>query len=409
MSEQKWKTEDYFVSLYNYIDEITSGFEIPKDVKLHDITLRDGEQQAGVVFTAEEKIEIAKRLDDAGVHRIEAGMPAVSDEDAEAVKSIADEKLDSKIFAFARCMKRDVDLALEHDVDGVVMEIPSSDHLVKHAYDWDMNKAIQLPIEATSYAKDHGLEVVFFTIDSTRSEFETFWGMVDKVRKEGHMDSYALIDTFGVCSPEAIKFLVSKIKNRMEQPIEIHTHNDFGLAVANSLAAVTSGAEIIHTTVNGIGERCGNVSIDEVVASLEMLYGVNIDVDLEKLRNLSRYVEEASGVKMPPQKPISGKDIFSTESGIVTSWWEKASKSGNPLEVYPIDSELVGASSPDQVLGKGSGKDSIKYKLRELDIDITSEDSVEKILEEVKKQSLKKKDLLTDDEFISIVKKCKNN
>ena len=163
-----YKTENWFVSLYNFIDEVRREFNPPKRVIFHDITLRDGEQQAGIIFRKDEKIEIARLLDEVGVQRIEAGMPAVSPEDMEAIKAIVKEGLNAKIFCFARCMKRDVDLAVECGVDGVVMEIPSSDHLIKYAYGWPIEKAINLSVEATEYAHEHGLHVAFFTIDSTR-------------------------------------------------------------------------------------------------------------------------------------------------------------------------------------------------------------------------------------------------
>lgn len=398
----KCKTENYFVSPYNFEEEVRRGFK-PKSIEIHDITLRDGEQQAGVVFTKDEKLEIARKLDEAGVRRIEAGMPVVSKEDAKAVKAITNEGLGAKIYVFGRCMKRDVDLALENDADGIVMEIPSSDHLIKHAYDWEIEKAINAPVEATNYAAEHGLEVDFFTVDSTRSDFDTFWSIVKEVIDRGHMDSYSLIDTFGVASPEAITSLVKKIKGRIDCPLEIHAHNDFGLAVANSIAAAKAGAETIHTTVNGIGERCGNAALEEVVAALELLYDVDTGVDLKKLRALSKYVEEASEVKMPPQKSIVGSDVFTTESGIVTAWWERASEAGEPLEVYPLSPGFLGAENPKQVLGKGSGKASVTYKLKELGKDVPSDEEVREIVMKIKDLSLKKKGLLSNDEFMSIV------
>ena len=169
VKQNTWETENWFVSPYNYLNEVKGKFKLPKKVVFHDITLRDGEQQAGIILRKDDKIKIARMLDEAGVSRIEAGMPAVSKEDGEAVKAIAHERLSAKVFSFARCMKRDVDLALACDVDGVIMEIPSSDHLLKYAYGWTVKKAINLSVEATRYAGEHGLHVAFFTIDSTRA------------------------------------------------------------------------------------------------------------------------------------------------------------------------------------------------------------------------------------------------
>ncbi len=328
-------------------------------------------------------------------------MPAVSKEDMEAVKAIAHEGLSAKVFCFARCMKRDVDLALACDVDGVIMEIPSSDHLLKYAYGWTVEKAINLSVEATKYAGEHGLHVVFFTIDSTRARFETFWNIVDSVATEGHMDSCVLVDTFGVCSPEAISYLVREVKKRVDKPIEMHCHNDFGLAVANSLAGVVAGAEMVHTTVNAIGERSGNAALEETAVALELLYGVKTGIKFEKLRGLSKLVEELSLVKMPPHKPIVGDNAFTTESGIVAGWWDRA-KDVKPLEVFPFNPEFLGYDKVKIVLGKGSGAASIVYRLKELGLKIPAEEKIDQILEKVKVFSEEKKRLLTDKEFLSI-------
>ncbi|MEM3464603.1 MAG: pyruvate carboxyltransferase, partial [Candidatus Bathyarchaeia archaeon] len=331
-----WKTENWFVSHYNYVDEVRKNFKLPKQVFIHDITLRDGEQQANIIFRKEEKIKIASMLDEAGVPRIEAGMPAVSKQEMEAVKAIANQGLSAKIFSFARCMKNDVDLALKCDVDGVVMEIPSSDHILSYAYGWPEEKAINLAVEATKYAGEHGLHVAFFTIDSTRANFETCWRLINAVATEGHMDSLVVVDTFGVCSPDAIRYFVRKIKERVNKPLEIHCHNDFGLAVANTIAAVTEGVEIVHTTVNAIGERVGNASIDEVAMALKLLYGVETGIKYEKLRELSKLVEKLSKIKMPPNKPIVGDNAFVTESGIIAGWWTRLEKLNMPLEMFPF-------------------------------------------------------------------------
>lgn len=405
MDEGSLETEKWFASPYNYLDEVKEKLKLPEKVVFHDMTLRDGEQQAGIVFRKDDKIKIARMLDEVGVRRIEAGMPAVSKEDAEAVKAIAHEGLNARVFSFARCMKKDIDLALACDVDGVIMEIPSSDHLLKYAYGWTVEKAINLSVEATKYAAEHGLHVAFFTIDSTRAEFDTFWNIIDSVATKGHMDSYVLVDTFGVCSPEAISYLVKEVKKRTDKPIEMHCHNDFGLAVANSLAGVIAGADVVHTTVNGVGERSGSAALEEVAAVLEVLYGVKTGINFQKMRELSKLVEDLSLVKMPPHKPIVGDNTFTTESGIIAGWWNRASKAKRPLEVFPFSPHFLGFDGVKIVLGKGSGKASVIYKLEALGLEIPSEEKISQILEKVKVFSEEKKRLLTDEEFKSIVKK----
>ena len=400
MEEQLWKNENWFVSPYNYAEEILKNSKAPKRVLIHDTTLRDGEQQPEITFGKEDKIKLAILLDEAGVDRIEAGMPAVSKEDKEALKEIAKLGLNAEVFAFARCLKRDVDLALECDVPGIVMELPSSAHIIKAAYKWDLEKAIERAADAVRYAKEHGLYVTFFTIDATRAEWEFFEKVLKTVEKD--MDSLTLADTFGVCSPFAIMEIVRRVKNTIDVPIEIHAHNDLGMATASSLAAVYAGAEVVHVTVNGIGERCGNTPLEEIVLALKFFLNVDTNVKLDKLFELSKAVESRSGVYIPPQKAVVGKNAFRAESGIVADWWYKV-KDACPLEVFPYKWSLVGREEPEIVLGKKSGKATIEHMLEELGIKEYSDEVVLKILEDVKERSLLKKGPLSKKEFIEIV------
>lgn len=401
---KRWICDKWWVSPFNFVDEVRADLKLPNDVIIHDITLRDGEQQAGIVFTKEDKIKIARKLDEVGVHRIEAGMPAVSREDKEAIKAIARDGLNAKIFCFCRCMKTDVDLALECDVDGVEMEIPSSEHLIKYAYGWTPQKAIESSINATQYAADHGLYVSFFTIDATRADLNWLFEMLDRVARQGHMDSLVLVDTYGVCSPEAVRYFTRMMSRRFSKPLEAHFHNDFGLAVANTLAAVTEGVQIVHTTVNGIGERTGNADLAEVSLALETLYGVKLGLKYEKLYDLSRLVENLSGVKMPPHKPVVGNGIFRIESGIVVGWWNRLQKLNKPLVMFPYTWDLVGQKNVEIMIGKKSGRESLIRKLEEMGHDPLRYD-IDKMLTEVKEESIRKKSPLTDVEFVAISQK----
>ncbi|MFQ6126317.1 MAG: pyruvate carboxyltransferase [Candidatus Heimdallarchaeota archaeon] len=403
---KQWLTDKWWVSQHNFDDEVRAGLNLPKDVAIHDITLRDGEQQAGLVFNKEDKLKIARQLDALGVPRIEAGMPAISKEDKDAVKDIANDGLNAKIFAFCRCMKADVDLALECDVDGVVTEIPSSKHIIKHAYKWPLEKAIDLSIEATKYAADHGLHVTFFTIDSTRADLDWWIKIINNVATEGHMDSLALVDTFGVCSPEATRFFTKKARDELNKPIEAHFHNDFGLATANTLAAVCEGAEIVHTTVNGIGERMGNADLAEVALALEALYGFQLGLDYTKLYELSKLVEKLSGIKMPPHKAIVGDNAFAMESGIVVGWWLRVKEANMPLVMYPYRWDLVGQKGVEIMYGKKSGRDSIIHNLNILGLNLT-EDEINKVIELVKVEAVKRKSTLSDDDLKAIIGKVK--
>jgi len=397
----KWKSEDYWVSHYNF----RKTLELPK-VRFHDTTFRDGEQQPGVVFTSDEKLKIGTMMSEIGIDRIEGGMPLVSEDDKKAVKMLANAGLDAEIFAFTRCMKEDVETSVACDVDGVIMEVPSSGHLIGDAYEWSEEKAKQLAVEATAYAHDHGLYVSFFCIDLSRADAEWALDIIGAVAEEGHMDALNVVDTFGALSPEGMAELVMMLKNAFRVPIEVHTHNDFGLAVANTIAAVKAGAEVVHTTVNGLGERSGNASFEETAMCLKVLYGQEIDLDFSRFKELSDAVEKASGVKKAPNKPIVGNELFSIESGIVAGWWKTLEKKNRALTMFPYHWTLVGQDPPRIVLGKKSGLASVLYWAEKLGIAL-SEEEARKILIEVKNTSIRKKGLLTEKEFKAIVEKVR--
>jgi isopropylmalate/homocitrate/citramalate synthase len=399
----RWKTPYWFVSHYNYSPEARRGLKPPKRVRVHDITLRDGEQQAGLVIRKDEKLEVARALSEAGVDRIEAGMPAVSKADAEAVEAIAHDGLNSEIFSFARCAKSDVDLGLKADVDGLVMEVPSSDHIIRYAYGWPEEKAIDLAVEATAYAHEHGLYVTFFTIDSSRASFKSCWKLINAVATKGHMDSLTVVDTFGVCSPEGYAQLVRNLKKRVKEPLEIHCHNDFGLGVANTIAGVMEGGEVIHTTINGIGERTGNASMEQTVMALQLLYGVKSGIKLERLRSLSKLVEKVTGQKLPVNSPIVGDNDFKTESGIITGWWSRLEPQNMPLEIFPFLPELVGQDGIGILLGKKSGRDSITYMGKKLGLTIP-DTAIDGILLKVKAIADSNKRVVSQEEFMHIVR-----
>jgi isopropylmalate/homocitrate/citramalate synthase len=404
MAQQPWKTDHYFVSPWNYRPEATAEFAPPPRVDVHDLTLRDGEQQAGIEFTADEKVEIAHALAEAGVQRIEAGLPAVSPADAEAVKRIAAAGLPARIFAFSRCMVDDVKLALEAGVEGVVMEIPSSRHIIELAYRWEYERALELTIEATRYAHENGLFVSFFPIDSTRADITEFLDLIETIARDGHMDSLALVDTFGVLSPQAAAFMTRKVRERVDHPLETHFHMDFSLGVANTVTAVAHGAGTVGVSVSGIGERSGNTPLEDTVTALKLLYGVESTVDMGKLYGLSKLIRERAGVPVPPNRGIVGDRIFHVESGIIASWVKNVG-SENLLEAFPFRPEMVGQTGPEIVLGKGSGLDSVLIWLDKLGFGPASDEELEAILAEVKAASLEKKGLLSEDEFRRIAER----
>ncbi len=400
---QPWKTEKWFVSPWNYEPEVTSGFSFPpaKEIKIHDITLRDGEQQAGIVYTLKDKLEIAKALAEAGVQRIEAGMPAVSKEDERAIKEIVQANFGPEIFAFSRCMVADVKLAKECGVKGIVVEIPSSEHIIEHAYGWELKKAIDLSIEATLLAKELGLYTVFFPIDASRAEMGWFLDLIEKISTEGHMDALAVVDTFGGCSPHAVPNLVKKIRTRIKKPLEPHFHDDFGLGVANTLMALASGCTVAHTTVTGIGERAGNAAMEDLVLALLTMYGIDIGIKTEKFFALSKRVRELSKTEIPSNRPIVGEKLLNVESGIVAAWVRRC-RAEHPQELGPFVPSLVGQPTFEIVMGKSSGLDSVAEWLEKMGTDASPEQR-QAIVLKVKEASIKKKGLLTEREFKKIV------
>jgi isopropylmalate/homocitrate/citramalate synthase len=399
--DQPFKTDKWFTSPWCYLPEVKKDEHFATKIKIHDVTLRDGEQQTAVVFRREEKVAIAKQLDALGIHRIEAGMPAVSPQDKAAIADIAALGLKAEVFAFSRCIPEEIKVVKEVGCKGVVVEIPASDHMIKHAYGWSLDRAMKSSIDTTLAAKEAGLYTVFFTIDATRTELNRFLDIVDQVATEGHMDALTMADTMGVCTPDAIGHAVRKVIDRLKKPVEIHCHQDFGLGVANTVAALAAGASVAHTTVTGLGERAGNVPMEEVVMSLLCLHGLDLGIRTEKFCEVSKFVLDLAKVSQPPNRPIVGEKLYEVESGIIAGWVRLARKE-HPLEYVPFVPELVGQKPVSIVLGKNSGPPSMEEWCEKLDVKATDEERMA-MLQQVKAKSFEKKDLLTADEFKEIV------
>src|SRR5580765_1460178 len=399
--DQPWKTDKWYVSPWCFLPEVRKNYDFAPTIKIHDVTLRDGEQQTAVVFRREEKVAIARKLDALGVHRIEAGMPAVSEQDKAAIQDIAALGLKSEIFGFARCIPDEIKVVKAAGCTGVVIEIPASDHMIKNAYGWTVDRAMKSSIDATLAAKAAGLYTVFFTIDATRTELNRFLEIVEQVATDGHMDALTIADTMGGCTPDAVHHVVKKVIERLKKPVEIHCHQDFGLGVANTLAALAAGASVAQTTITGLGERAGNVPMEDVVMSLLCLHGIDIGIHTEKFCEVSRFVLEKAQVTQAPNRPIVGEKLYEVESGIIAGWIRMARKD-NPLEFVPFAADLVGQKPVNIVLGKNSGPPSIEEWCEKLGVKATDEEKLA-MLQQVKAKSFEKKDLLTADEFKEIV------
>lgn len=400
MRKGKWISKDWVSSPSNFAPEVLGLLNFPKNIQIYDVTCRDGEQRPGVVFRKEDKLNIAKKLDEVGITRIEAGLPAVSKEDFDAVKEIAHLGLSTKVFAFSRARKDDVDLALKCGVSSIMIEAPSSDDLIQTGFGWKKENVLKLAVDATRYAKAHGLYTTFFAVDSTRADPRFLKTLYTSVVNESHVDSIAVVDTFGVTSPEGFGSIVKTVKKWVKVPLEVHCHNDFGLGTANALAGLGAGASVAHTNVNGIGERAGGASTEEVAVALRVLYGKDLGFKYEKLYELSKLVENVSGVPVSPQKPVVGDTAFGYEAGIAVMFcyrYKHANMLKYGLSYMP---ESVG-NKFSVTIGKKSGAFSIRWRLEELGYEATDE-QVEAILGRVKQLATKKKWGLTDEEFRGI-------
>ena len=384
-----------YVSPYNFDKEVIKKFNF-KDIRIDDTTLRDGEQTAGVIFDEDEKLEIARKLAAVGVEEIEAGIPIISENERNIIKKIVKENLGPRIMAWSPSMKDKIDLVLETECDAVAISIATSEIHLKHKLKKTKGEVLNMIVPAVEYAKDHGLYVSFNAEDGTRTDYE-FLLRFTKACKEAGGDRLRMCDTVAALNPESSYYLISKLIKDAKIPIEIHAHNDYGLAVANSLAACAAGAEYVSTTVNGIGERAGNASLEQMIMGLKMLYNTNDKYTTEYLMDLSKFVEKASGMKMAKNQPITGKNMFRHESGIHTH-----GIIAFPYTYETFAPELVG-NKRVLVIGKMSGRHAIKAKLEEYGIE-ADEHAVKKILAEVKAVAESRKSALTDDEFLGIAR-----
>jgi len=382
-----------WVSELNARPEIRSAFP-HSPVRFYDTTLRDGEQTVGVVLSPLQKLEIARMLDDLGVSRIEAGFPRVSADDAEAIQLMLKAGLHAELWGFSRAVRADVEELVRLGLQASVIEAPTSDIKLR-AYGISRNDVLARVTDSVSFARQNGIRVAFFAVDSTRTDPE-FLKQIYLASLEAGAAEIVVVDTIGACGPEAVEYLVRQVCQWVGSgvPVHFHGHNDFGLATACAIAAVRAGATWIQGTINGMGERAGNADISEIALALRCLYDVQVALDLTKAREVSEFVQRASGYSLEPWKPVVGQNLFMRESGAV------ASQFAIPEAIEPYSSELVHGDRRI-VLGKKSGLDSIDLKAKALGLSIASEHRPS-ILAAVKRRGIAKRGLLTDDEFREI-------
>ena len=348
-------------------------------IRIFDTTLRDGEQTPGISLSPDQKLAIAKKLDDLGVDAIEAGFPVISQGELKAVKMITKEGLSCDICGLARTNKTDIDAVVEGGLDYVHTFIATSDIHLEHKLKLTRDQALEKAIEAVEYAKSRGLKVEFSAEDATRTDRAFLKNVFTEVAKAG-ADRIDIPDTVGYATPEYIAEITKDAITATSLPVSVHCHNDFGLAVANALAGIRAGAQCAHVTINGIGERAGNASLEEFVMALKCLqydqkYETGIKTEL--LYEMSRYISRTVGIHVQPNKAIVGENAFGHESGIHTH-----GVLSNPLTYEPISPELVGRKRWLQV-GKHAGIHGMNSMLDEYGVKPSPEQS-KQILEKVK-------------------------
>ncbi|HXX96347.1 MAG TPA: 2-isopropylmalate synthase [Candidatus Bathyarchaeia archaeon] len=369
-------------------------------VRIFDTTLRDGEQTPGVSITPEQKVQIAIKLDELGIDVIEAGFPVVSHGESIAIKKITKQGLKAEICGLARAVKSDIDAAINCDLAYIHTFIATSDIHMQFKLRMDREQVLEKAAWAVEYAKKHGIQVEFSAEDATRSD-RTFLNQVFKAVANVGVDRLDIPDTVGYATPEYIEQIVKDVQTNIELPISMHCHNDFGLAVANSISGINAGAACAHVTINGLGERAGNASLEEFVMALQCLYGRKHNVKTELLYETSRFISNTMGIIVQPNKAIIGENAFGHESGIHTH-----GIINNPLTYEPINPDLVGRKRWLQA-GKHAGAHGIKAMLESFGIRPT-EKELSDIVEKQKNLADKGKSITTA-ELLSITSDIMHN
>lgn len=397
LEQGPWRQEHVWVSHHNFSPELTKHRMGPQEIIIHDSTLRDGEQAPGVSLDTEDKLRIAKMLDEVGVQYIEAGFPAVSEQDRDSIKAICALGLKSQITCLSRAMQKDIDLAAQCGVWGVVLEVPVGYPRLMYQFEWPEQKVYDRVMDAVQYAKkEHGLKVILFMIDTARARLDFLKHLVSDAVATGCLDRIAVVDTVGAIVPEAMSMLTRQIASWVDVPLEIHCHNDLGLGVANTIAGLMSGAQVASTTVGGLGQRAGNAPTEDVIMALKVAYGVPCRLDTQKLVKLSKLVQKLTGYHHPAYREVVGDNVFRWAAGIPVAALLK-----EPRTVEAFGPELLGRKHQIEV-GKKSGKANITWKTKQMNLEPLPEDKVEKLLELVKRQASEVKRALSEEEFLKL-------
>jgi homocitrate synthase NifV len=364
-------------------------------ITINDTTLRDGEQAAGVAFTLEEKVAFAAMMDVIGVHELEVGIPAMGSAEVEAIRAIANLQLRTKITSWNRALRSDIEASLACGLTRVHISIPVSEIQIGVKFQGNCQLVFDRLRDSINFALDHGLYVAIGGEDSSRAD-EAFLLDVALAAQDWGASRFRFCDTVGILDPLTTYKKVSQLVQKLIIPVEMHTHNDFGMATANALAGIQAGALSVNTTVNGLGERAGNAALEEVVMALKRIYGIEVGINTRRFRELSEFIVNASGCAVPPWKAIVGENAFTHESGIHAHGVLQ-----NPSTYEPFAPEEVGWQRR-LVVGKHSGKHLVSNLLQQYGITLTQEET-RSLIDAVRSLSVQVKRSLTVEELLNLV------
>lgn len=353
-----------------------------------DTTLRDGEQAAGVEFSVKEKVKIACLLESAGVKEIEVGTPVSGVIEQQAIKKIIDKGLNARLIGWNRAVREDIDASLDCGLDSVAVSLPVSDIQIRHKLRKNRDFVAERIKRMIGYAKSRGLYVIAGAEDASRADPVFLAEYADTVKMYG-ADRLRFCDTVGIMEPFGLRSVLEDILRNVKIAVEIHTHNDFGLAAANALAGVSAGASFVDTTVTGLGERAGNAGMEEVVMALSQIYGIDTGISAARLPGIAAFVSRASGRPIPPGRPIVGGACFLHESGLHQDGIIK-----NRLTYEPFDPALIGSRSRI-VIGKLSGRAAVKHVLCRFGVE-TDEDTLAEVMGLLKREAVCSKHYIED-------------
>lgn len=398
--KMEYLTDKYWVTPYNFLEEVRKDFTLPEKVNIHDVTLREAEQAPGVVFSPEEKIDLAKALDRLGVYSIEI-FPAVSQEDQQVVKKLVKMNLKTKVVCLTRCIKNDIDVVGECGGKHVIIEGNANPWSCKATWGISEDKIIKDFVDTIKYANKNNINVSAMPWDDFRAPLPFLERLYKSIVYDGGASRVVISDTSGNSLPWTTVYIIRKLREWLPKiPIEMHAHNEFGLATIDMISAIIGGASFVHTCMNGLGNRAGNAATEEVAMILELLLGVPTGIDLSKIYPTSKLVEKLTKIPIPKNKAIIGDNLFTYEAGLSIFMFQKMKEHGRPTAYVPFVPELIGRDKYNFVLGKQSGRTSVRLKLKEIGVTV-SEEELKEIVDRVKKEAIARKDIIT----IPILKK----